>query len=182
MFVQFSLNHIAEFSNYDLDNVITPIKPAVLERLLKESSYDPVKSAYLVEGFTNGFDLHYQGPEFRQDRSENIPLRIGSKLEIWEKMMKEVKEGRYARPFKQIPFESYVQSPIGLVPKDGGTKTRLIFHLSYDFKKSRNKSLNYYIPDEMCSVKYNDIDEAIHCSSSGVVPVQSNRCFMVKQT
>ena len=123
-----------------------------------------MKSAYLIDGFTNGFDLHYQGPKIRQDSSENIPLNIGSKLEIWEKMMKEVKEGQYAGPFEQIPFESCVESPIGLVPMDEGTKTRLIFHLSYDFKKSGNKSLNYYIPDEMCSVKYNDIDEAIHCS------------------
>ena len=78
--------------------------------------------------------------------------------------MKEVKEGHYVGPFEQIPFESYVQSPIGLVPKDGGTKTKLIFHLSCDFKKSRNKSLNHYIPDEVCSVKYNDIDEAVCCS------------------
>ena len=45
--------------------------------------------------------------------------------------MKEVKEGRYAGPFESIPFDSYIQSPIGLVPKDGGKDTRLIFHLSY---------------------------------------------------
>ena len=46
--------------------------------------------------------------------------------------MKEVKVGRYCRPFEQIPYANYIQSPIGLVPKAGG-KMRLIFHLSYDF-------------------------------------------------
>ena len=78
--------------------------------------------------------------------------------------MKEVKEGRYTGPFKEIPFEYYIQLPIGLVPKDGGKKTRLIFHLSYDVKKSGLSSLNSYIPKDSCTVKYHDLDEAIACS------------------
>ena len=78
--------------------------------------------------------------------------------------MKEVKEGRYAGPFDQPPFDNHIQSPIGLVPKSGG-KTWLIFHLSYDFGKMENeKSLNYWTPADKCSVKYKDIDFAIkHC-------------------
>ena len=74
--------------------------------------------------------------------------------------MKEVKLGRYAGPYDSIPFEIFVQSPIGLVPKAGG-KTRLIFHLSYDFKQSGHKSVNYYTPDEACTVCYKDLDYAI---------------------
>ena len=73
--------------------------------------------------------------------------------------MKEVALGRVAGPFNDIPFESYIQSPIGLVPKDNGTQTRLIFHLSYEFPDDR--SVNYYIPDELCSVKYQDLDAAV---------------------
>ena len=54
-----------------------------------------------------------------------------------------------------------MQSPIGLVPKHGG-KTRLIFHLSYDFgPRWEQKSLNFHTPDEWCSVKYNDLDHAV---------------------
>ena len=37
--------------------------------------------------------------------------------------MKEVKEGRYAGPFKDNPYKYYIQSPIGLVPKDNGKNT-----------------------------------------------------------
>ena len=74
--------------------------------------------------------------------------------------MKEVKALRSAGPFNRIPFdEGYVQSPVGLFPK-AGNQTRLIFHLSYDFKKSF-KSINHYIPADQCSVKYNDLDHAI---------------------
>ena len=106
----------------------------------------------------------YNGPMARKDHSENIPLRIGSKEELWEKMMKEVELSRYVGPFKEVPFNNFIQSPVGLVPKDGGRKTRLIFHLSYNFKASGNKSLNACIPREFCSVHYNDIDAAIECS------------------
>ena len=34
--------------------------------------------------------------------------------------MKEVKLGRVAGPFLKVPFDNYIQSPIGLVPKAGG--------------------------------------------------------------
>ena len=52
---------------------------------------------------------------------------------------------------------------LGLVPKVGN-KTRLIFHLSYDFdgKAIEGKSLNFHTPKHLCSVKYNDLDHAIH--------------------
>ena len=51
------------------------------------------------------------------------------------------------------------QSPIGLVPK-AGNKMRLIFHLLYDFPDG-SKSINHHTPEELCSVKYNDLDHAI---------------------
>ena len=72
--------------------------------------------------------------------------------------MKEVTLGRVAGPYDHPPFEYYMQSPIGLVPKAGG-KTHLIFHLSYDFE--HYKSVNYYIPQKLCTVQYKDLDHAV---------------------
>ena len=80
-------------------------------------------------------------------------------MDMWQKIMKEVKLGHYAGPYQEIPYQFYVQSPAGLVPK-AGNKTRLIFHLSFDFEDF--KSVNYYIPKELCSVKYRDLDHAVH--------------------
>ena len=76
--------------------------------------------------------------------------------------MNEVKERRYARPFEEIPFKNYIQSPVGLVPKKGG-KTRLIFHLSYIFNLNDGKlsSVNSATPKEWCMVRYNDLDTAV---------------------
>ena len=34
-----------------------------------------------------------------------------------------------AGPFKKVPFEHFIQSMIGLVPKDNRRAVRLIFHL-----------------------------------------------------
>ena len=152
---------VLEYSNLDLWSIQTPVKVDVFEKLLKEAKYEDNKTQFLVNGFRNGFDLEYNGPTNRQDTSANIPIReVGSQTELWNKVMKEVDKKRYAGPFDNPPFHSYVQSPIGLVPKAGG-QTRLIFHLSYDFPKSGNKSVNYYMPKDKCAVKYNDLDDAV---------------------
>ena len=75
--------------------------------------------------------------------------------------MKEVKERRYAGPFETIPFDNYIQSPIGLVPKDNGTKTRLIFHLSFPRDPGKGSSVNGSTPKEFTSVSYPDFDDAV---------------------
>ena len=95
--------------------------------------------------------------------SQNIPLTIGTKVDLWNKFMKEVKLGRYAGPFDKPPFPYYMQSPVGLVPKDNGKQFRLIFHLSYDFgNEDAKKSFNHHTPQEKCKVKYNDLDHLIN--------------------
>ena len=70
--------------------------------------------------------------------------------------MKKVWLGRVAGPYDRISFESYIQSPIGLVPKQGKNQTRLIFRLSYVF--ADGISVNGGTPKELCSVKYRDLD------------------------
>ena len=82
--------------------------------------------------------------------------------------MSEVQAKRYAGPFVSVPFEDdFIQSPIGLVPKDGGTKTRLIFHLSYP--RNTDKSVNARTKDKYKTVKYPDFDRAVKlCILEGI--------------
>ena len=118
-----------------------------------------------MNGFTNGFSLGYKGPTKVRKRSPNLKFTVGSPTELWNKIMTEVKAKRYAGPFKKIPYRSYIQSPVGLVPKDKGKKTRLIFHLSYP---KNGQSVNSCIPDEICSVQYPDFMEAVEiCLKAG---------------
>ena len=99
-------------------------------------------------------------PSKVQLTAKNLRLTVGSNGEMWNKIMKEVKEKRYAGPYPDIPFtEDFIQSPIGLVPKDGGRKTRLIFHLSHP--KGKNQSVNDRTSPVLKSVNYQNFDDAI---------------------
>ena len=135
---------------------MTPVKVEVLAKLLEESKYNPKETQFLCQGFAHGFSIGYQGPTKRQSTSRNLPLRVGNPIVLWNKIMKEVCLGRVAGPYDWIPFESFIQSPIGLVPKWGKNQTRLIFHLSYVF--ADGTSVNRGTPKELCSVKYRDLD------------------------
>ena len=148
------------FENFNLENISTLVNYKELEWLLKETKYDPLETD-LVQGFKNGFDLQYQGPTCRQSEAKNLLIMVGSKVEIWNKLMKEVQLKWVAGPFKVVPFENYIQSPIRLVPKAGSDKTRLIFHLSHDLSSEEHDRLvNYYTP-KLCSMKYCDLDHAV---------------------
>ena len=163
----FIAEEVTYYENYDLENITTPVNIQEYKKLLKETGFDVNDSEYLIDGFVNGFSLEYQGNDKVKIRAPNLKFRVGNEVILWNKVMKEVKLGRYAGPYKDIPFEYYIQSPIGLVPKDGGRETRLIFHLSYPRNKEKT-SVNSNIPAEKCSVKYPDFSEAIRlCMSAG---------------
>ena len=133
--------------------------------MLNRAGYPSAKTQFLVNSFTHGFSLGYEGPRNIKKTAPNLKLRVGSKIELWNKMMIEVKEKRFAGPFDEPPFEHFIQSLIGLVPKDKGTKTRLIFHLSYP---RDGDSVNSQIPLHLCKVKYPDFTQAIEmCIKAG---------------
>ena len=166
MFVYTEEKEILYFENFDLDSVVTPVDVETYERLLIQSGYNRNKTIKLVNGFRNGFDIGYSGPTDVKQTAANLPLTVGDEIDLWNKVMKEVKLKRFAGPFKKIPFDSYIPSPIGLVPKDNGKDTRLIFHLSYPRNKSKfngtcPKSLNANTPKELCKVKYPEFAEAV---------------------
>ena len=149
---------ILHYENFDLETIVTPVQVDVYERLLQEAGYDANETNYLVNGFRNGFSLDFEGDHEVIKTAPNSTLRVGSETELSNKVMTEVQKGRYAGPFDKVPFDHYIQSPIGLVPKDNGTKTRLIFHLSYP---RMGDSVNSGIPKDKCSVVYPLFDEAI---------------------
>ena len=116
--------------------MVTPVNIEELAKLLKLLKYPGDKSSFLVDGFTNGFDIGYEGPQVRQSVSENIPFQgVGNAAVLCDKLIKEVRLKRVAGPFNETPFENYMQSPIG--------------------------SLNANTPKHKFSVKYNDLDVAV---------------------
>ena len=158
---------ILQYENFDLDSIKTPVNVKSFKKLLLDSNYDVKETEFLIEGFQNGFSIGYEGPECVKIKSPNLKFRqVGGPVTLWNKVMKELKEQCYAGPFKEIPFEHYIQSPIGLVPKDNGRDTRLIFHLSYP--RDGKTSVNYNTPADICSVQYPDFNDAIQlCLKAG---------------
>ena len=149
------------YENFDANTLITPVKAAVLEKLLVETNYNKKETQFLVNGFKSGFDIGYEGKKESIRRfAPNLKLAVGSKVDLWNKVMKEVEKKRFCGPYleSQIPFESFIQSLIGLVPKDGGKDTRLIFHLSYP---RDGDSVNSMTPKHKCTVKYPDFSKAV---------------------
>lgn len=140
-----------------MNDIVTPVKVSRYKYLLNLTGYPPDETEFLIDGFTNGFSLSYQGNPNRSTTAANLKLRVGSEQILWDKLMKEVDLNRVSGPYKDIPFNSYIQSPIGLVPKQQEGQTRLIFHLSFP----HGDSLNSNTPKELCSVKYSDFQDAV---------------------
>lgn len=169
MFVEVAWN---EF--YDFQKIHTPVNVKVYEKLLKRYKYDKEETAYLVKGLKQGFSIEYKGPRNRTVQARNLKLRAGTKTQLWNKVMKEVKEQRTAGPYswENLPIKNPHQSPLGLVPKQkaGGVKVAnvstgidqeegqdvwLIFHLSHP----AGESVNDYISEEKSHVKYSQSDK-----------------------
>ena len=151
-----------------MDSVVTPVNPSKFKNLLVESGYPEREIDFLYNGFTQGFDIGYRGSiRGIQCKAPNLKLRVGSKIVLWNKIIKEVRKKHFAGPFKdRPPFDDFIQSPVGLVPKGDGSDTRLIFHLSYPCSGS---SINSETPKDLCSVHYPDFAQAIRaCVKLGV--------------
>ena len=163
------------YENFDLQTVHTTINADKLENLLVHTGYPAAKTRFLVDGFRRGFSICYNGNAKVRKFSPNLKFTIGDPIVLWNKVMKEVKLRRFAGPYSEVPFDYFIQSPIGLVPKDDGKNTRLIFHLSYP--RTDSSSVNRNRPPEKCKVKYADFDQAIQlCLES----LESGKCFVAK--
>lgn len=147
--------------NYNVSDLVTPINIDAFERLMIESKYDTAEIQFIVDGFKNGFSIGYQGPQRRKTYAPNHKLRVGTKLDLWNKVMTEVSEGRYIGPLSEneIPWDDFIQSPLSLVQKknSNSSKLRLVFDLSYP----KGNSVNSHTPEKLKRTSYYDLDHAI---------------------
>ena len=155
------------YENFDITSVVTPVNYKRLKQLLVESNYHHAETQFLIDGFQNGFSIGYNGRKDIKQTAPNLKFRLGDRIVLWNKVMKEVKLKHFAGPFTEISFkDSFIQSPIGLVPKDNGKDVRLIFHLSYP--RGTGTSLNANTPQDQCKVVYPDFNDAINlCVQAG---------------
>lgn len=140
-------------SNRDI-SIITPIQVDKLASYLE--GYDPSLAQFLINGFTFGFRIPYQGQRaFRV--SKNLSSLKNNDGILQSKLINELRAHRIAGPYTNPPFPNIQVSPLGLVPKKAVGEFRLIHHLSYP----EGTSINHNIPKDLCTVQYQSVETAI---------------------
>ena len=146
----------------------TPIRAGQLSTWLE--GFHQADRGTLVRGFHVGFDVGYDGPH-RVTRCANLKSALELPHIIDNKIKKELTLQRIAGPFASPPFPNLHISPLGVVPKKQHGSYRLIHHLSHP----TGSSINDNIPQELCTVQYQTVENAIaHIRALG------QGCFMAK--
>ena len=132
----------------------TPIR---VNRLLHWlDGYDEKESKYLIDGFSNGFNIGFEG-DFHGFEGTNLQSAIENPHIIDKKIQKEIESGRVLGPFNEKPILNLQCSPLGLVPKKEQGEFRMIHHLSHPEKLS----INDHIPTDESFVQYASVMDAI---------------------
>ncbi|CAG2204889.1 unnamed protein product [Mytilus edulis] len=111
----------------------------------------------LIEGFTFGFKIN----SLLDKKVDKFPSNNKSAREnpdaVNLKLTKEIMKGRIKGPFNEAPFEKFICSPLGLIPK----KENRSFHSIHDLSFPKGESVNFWTPPEYTSVSYQNIETVI---------------------
>ena len=125
--------------------------------MLSDSRYDYDMSQDLIKGFSCGFRIPFCGPVDHAYHPRNHPSVLNNYIYVQQMIASECALGRVAGPFVCPPFDNFMVSPLGLVPKKEAGAFRLIHDLSFP----KGDSVNFGIPRECCSVAYEDFDYVV---------------------
>ena len=135
----------------------SPVLPSALDQMLQ--GYDVGKRKLLVKGFSAVFEIGCLSLPVQNDKGvKNMRSAFEYPQVIDTKLAKEVALGRVLGPFDNQPTTpAYRISPLGVVPKKVPGEYRMIHNLSH----TEGSSVNDYIPQELATVQYASIQNAI---------------------
>ena len=145
----------------------SPVDIGQLNRLL--AGYP--KRQYIIQGFTEGFSLHFEGEQATLS-SSNSPTVLQNPKIVRDKLANELELGRIAGPFADPPLPNFKCSPLALREKQTPGRYRILHNLSFPYDKT---SVNHNIPKHHSTVKYQTIQDAIH-----LIRTHSPSAFMAK--
>lgn len=139
----------------------TPINIDVLaEELVNHPNRQFVQ--YLTRGLTSGFLTGIENPPVGHFECPNLLSARQDKLFVSEAIQQEVRNGYLFGPLKELPYDHYRVSPIGVAQSKYSLKKRLILDLSSPHDISGVDSINSLIDKDDFSLRYVTIDDAIH--------------------
>ena len=121
------------------------------------TGFDPILAAYLVKGFSEGFDLGFRGHANNAIEVENLRSAQSHSQVIDLAIQKELLASRISGPYEEIPFDKFQLSPIGVVPKKSPGSYRMITNLS----SPEGTSINDNISNVFSNVNYTSFAQAI---------------------
>ena len=138
---------ICQIPQIGQNEIPTPVNWQKLNHWLDGYPHDD--KTFLITGFREGFRIGHPGSKQAQD-SPNLKTALQQKEFVSQKISSELNAGRLGGPFKTKPFQNFVVSPLGVVPKKNPGSYRMIHHLSYP--RNSGCSVNEHIPKELTSV------------------------------
>ena len=131
----------------------TPINVDRLSAYLKDY---PVQTPQdIIIGFKEGFRIPSDlTVDPQKHQYTNHRSAVENKQLTQKKLNKELELQRIMGPFKRPPFEPFIVSPLGLVPKKAQGQYRLIHDLSFP----KEDSVNSHIDPLYTAVSYEDLD------------------------
>ena len=133
---------------------ITPLKFLAWYRKLLFCN-DPIAN-WVLDGIANGFKVGFSGGQLTS-ANQNMHSAWSHPEIVDDYLLKELKRGSIAGPFKALPSPSLHINRFGLIPKSEPNQWRMIIDLFFPAEAS----VNDFIPDVEVAVKYASIDDAI---------------------
>ena len=162
---------LSEEGNDKEDTISKKIYSTVnVERLAELLEGFPLKD-YVVNGFTYGFRINFEGTEEPLECDNSQSAKENPEA-VEKKLQKEIREGRMAGPFKDPPFENFKCFPLAVRPKSVPGEYRLLHNLSYPYD---HRSVNKSIPKEHTKCKYATIQDAME-----LVNKVGQGCYLAK--
>lgn len=110
----------------------------------------------MIDGLYNGVKVGRPAATEVID-SPNWPSALLHKDQVTKIIIKDLQAGRTYGPFDVSPYDKFVVSPLGAIPKPGSDKIRVIHDLSFPPTRAVNDLID---PDDY-SLSYSSIDDAI---------------------
>ena len=110
----------------------------------------------LLDYIRFGVPIGYNGPDLHRI-CPNWPSAIELSKHVTQTLANDIDRGTKAGPFPVPPFKHFIGSPLGAFIRKRSNKVRVIHDLSYP----ACSSVNSYIDEELCSLQYSSVDDAV---------------------